>query len=95
MPQTTSTVVHNDADSRFEMALPGGLAVLEYQRDGDRLDLVHTKVPESDEGQGYGTALVHFALDYARREHLRVIPSCPFVRAHVGKHPEDEDVLAP
>jgi len=87
MAQGAGTVVHNTSESRFEMQLPNGLAVLSYERDGDTIDLLHTKVPEADEGQGHGTALVRGALDHARDAGLRVIPSCPFVRAYVDKNP--------
>jgi len=52
------------------------------------MDLLHTEVPPEHEGQGYGGALAKAALDYARAEKLRVIPTCPFVRAYVKRHPE-------
>ncbi|TDI87188.1 MAG: N-acetyltransferase, partial [Chloroflexi bacterium] len=32
--------------------------------------------------------IAHAALEYAKTEHLEVIPLCPFVRAHIEKHPE-------
>jgi predicted GNAT family acetyltransferase len=94
MSQATGNVVHNAAERRFELPLPAGLAVLGYERAGDSIDLLHTNVPKADEGQGHGSALVRAAMDHARSEGLRVIPSCPFVRAYVEKHPEDAALLA-
>jgi predicted GNAT family acetyltransferase len=94
MPQTAGEVVHNDTEGRFELQVPNGLAVLDYERAGDTLDLLHTRVPEEDEGQGHGSALARAALDHARTEGLKVIASCPFVRAFIDRHPDDRTLLA-
>ena len=42
-----------------------------------------------------GAALATSALDYARREGMRIIPSCPYVKAYIDRHPEYEDLVAP
>jgi len=82
-------VVDNPALSRLEIVEDIGVAVLEYRRLGDdRLDLVHTGVPTQFEGRGYGSALVKAALQMARDEDLTVIPTCPYARAWIEKHPE-------
>lgn len=89
-----SSVTRNSAASRFEAESDRGVALLQYVRSGDTLDLVHTEVPDAMEGAGYGKALVSAALDYARSESLRVIPSCPFVRSFIEKHPEYAGLVA-
>ena len=58
-----------------------------------RLALIHTEVLPAHEGPGVGGALVRFALDDARRRGLRVIATCPFVRAYVERHPETHDIV--
>ncbi len=81
-------VTLNETEQRFELQVDGRRAVLEYVRRGDRMYLVHTEVPEELEGRGYGSVLARAALEHARREQLRVVPTCPFVRAFMGRHPE-------
>lgn len=94
MPDTPPRVENNAAASRFEIGSASGLSVLKYRREGQTLDLVHTEVPAALEGKGYGVALVEAALDFARREHLTIIPTCPFVRHYVDTHPETATLLA-
>ncbi len=92
MPQAMGRVAHNEDASQFELELPGGLAVLRYQRTSDGIDLLHTMVPPQDEGAGHGSALVRAAVDYARSANERIIATCPFVKAYLEKHPEDGEL---
>jgi hypothetical protein len=55
---------------------------------------VHTEVPEALSGQGVGSRLVRGALDLIRAEGLMVVPSCSFVAAWIGKHPDYADLVA-
>jgi len=93
MSQATTTVAHDEPARRFSVSLPGGIAVLAYERNGDTLDLLHTSVPDSDEGKGHGSGLARAALDHARTNKLKVIPSCPFVRAFIEKNPAYRDLV--
>lgn len=58
------------------------------------IDLQHTETDEALRGRGVGEALVRAALAHARRAGLRVIPTCPFVRRWLARHPEEQDVIA-
>jgi predicted GNAT family acetyltransferase len=84
-----SEVTHDPAAGRFEIRTEQGTALLNYAHRGNDLDLIHTEVPQALEGRGYGATLTAAALDYARREGMKVIPSCPFVKAYLARHPED------
>ena len=92
MPRTTGKVIHNESGRQFEMRVTGGLAVLKYDRAAGQIDLLHTMVPAEDEGNGHGTALVQTAFDYARSANLKVVATCPFVKAYLEKHPEQRDI---
>ena len=94
MAQTSGTVTHNENGQQFEMSVPNGKAVLRYKRGEKQIDLLHTVVPPEDEGNGHGTALVQAAFDYARKSDIEVVPTCPFVKAYVDKHPEQRDIVA-
>lgn len=87
------TVVHNPAAEQFEIRADAGIAALKYVQRGDTLDLMHTRVPSELEGQGYGAALARAALDYARENGLKVIPTCPFVSAYLRRHKDYGDLV--
>jgi predicted GNAT family acetyltransferase len=89
----TPQVVNNAAVGRFEIPTEIGTATLTYASRGDTLDLTHTKVPPELEGRGYASALVRAALDYARTQHLRIIPTCPFVQGYLRRHNEYADLV--
>ncbi len=86
-------VQHDESAHAFSASVDGGDAMLEYQRDGDRIVFTHTFVPESARGQDIGTALVEAGMAYARAESLTVVPQCPFVAAYVESHPQAQDLV--
>ena len=89
MPQ----VKDNPATSRFEMTTGGAVAFVDYTREGDRIALLHTEVPEALSGKGVGSKLVSGTLDAVRAEGLKVVPRCEFVAAYIGRHSEYRDLL--
>ncbi len=82
------SVVNNTAASRFELEAEGAKAILEYRLREHAINFVHTEVPHSLRGRGLGKQLVRAALEYAREHQLTVIPSCPFVKTYLARHPE-------
>lgn len=87
------TIVHRPEQGCFEAALPQGLAVCAYRRQGELLLLTHTEVPVAAEGRGVAAALVRATLDWARGQGLRVRPVCSYVAAYMRRHPETQDLL--
>jgi predicted GNAT family acetyltransferase len=81
-------VQHNLADGRFEIAVEGRKAVLQYRRSGDTMRLIHTEVPEPLRGRGLANQLARAALDYAHFNQLKIVPICPFIKQYLEKHPE-------
>jgi predicted GNAT family acetyltransferase len=77
-------------EARFEEDLAG---FMEYVVKYGRLALIHTEVIPAFEGMGVGSVLVAFAMGEARLRGLRVIATCPFVRAYVERHPETHDIV--
>ena len=94
MPQPTGRVTHNENGQQFEMPVSAGVAVLRYKREPDRIDLLHTLVPPEDEGNGHGSSLVKAAFDYARGARLKVVPTCPFVKAWLEKNEGERAITA-
>lgn len=88
-------VENNEEKDRFQVAVDGHLAVALYKREGDRIVFTHTEVPKELSGRGIGNKLAITALEFAKAEHLRVIPKCPFIAAYIKRHPEYQDLVDP
>ena len=89
-------VVDNPSRSRFEIDLGGGeFAFAAYNLLPEAIRFYHTVVPESHGGRGLGTALIKAGLAAARERGLKVIPTCPFFRAYLKKHLEEQDLVPP
>ncbi len=87
------SVRNNEGENRFEIEVEGERAVAQYDRRGSTIFFTHTEVPPSMEGQGIGNLLARTALDYARKEKLRVVPRCKFIAAFIERHPEYADLV--
>jgi uncharacterized protein len=59
----------------------------------DQLTIEHTYVNAEYEGKGLGRELVAFAVNFARTNHLKIIPVCPFTKKVIGSTPEYQDIL--
>ena len=95
-PAGRSALVLTDVEAaqRYEASIDGDLAgVIEYVVKHGRLALVHTEVLPAYEGRGVASELIRFAIEDARRRGLLVIPTCPFVRDYVERHPETHDIV--
>lgn len=87
-------VTHNEEAHRFEASVDGLRSLLAYRLFPDRIVLHHTEVPPPIEGQGMAAKLTRAALDFARANHLRVVPLCPYVSGFLRKHREYHDLLS-
>ena len=89
MTGTGSPLVRDDpGQSRLVFDQDGAEAELVYRRNGNRLVLVHTGVPEQLGGRGIGGRLVRAALERAAAEGLTVVPRCPYARKWIKDHPD-------
>jgi predicted GNAT family acetyltransferase len=89
-----SEVRDNPAMSRFGMVESDAVASVAYRRDGNRMVLSHTEVPQAMAGRGVGSKLVRGALDHLRSDGIRIVPRCDFVAGYIERHPEYRDLLA-
>lgn len=87
------SVLHNEAQRRFEAHVGGHVAHTDYDRSGSTITFTHTEVPPELEAQGIGTELVRVALEFAKTHQLTVIPRCAFVRAFIRKNPEYQSLV--
>jgi len=89
-----SKVRNNTQANRFEIEHEGHQAVAEYSLGGGVITFTHTFVPPQMRGEGIADALARVALATARKEGLRVIPSCSFFARYMERHAENSDLLA-
>ena len=95
-PTIDITLQETGNRGRYEARLAGKDAVgeLTYSRQGAATLLAdHTGVPDALRGQGVGQALVQRLVNDARKNGLKVVPVCPFVRAMWKRHPEWSGVM--
>lgn len=70
------------------------LATMTYTMSGPtKMIIQHTEVSEKMGGKGVGKQLVAKAVEYARTNHLKILPLCPFAKAILEKVPAYSDVL--
>ncbi len=80
--------ISHDADNgQFYLQSNEGRAYLAYRQAGDdTLDLYHTSVPETLQGEGVAAALTERALRFAEENGYKVVPSCPYVQKYMTDH---------
>ncbi|MEX2581649.1 MAG: GNAT family N-acetyltransferase [Gemmatimonadota bacterium] len=87
-------IEHQPERQRFVTKTEFGDAELTYaERAAGVLDLQHTFVPGGAREQGLGSALAEFAMNHARQNDLKVIPTCSFVQGWLAEHPTYQDVV--
>jgi len=90
----TPVITDNPAESRYEVRVGGELAgFVIYHLRGQQINLIHTEVDPRFQGLGLASHLARFSLDDARKRNLAVLPSCPYVRSWIVKHPDYRDLV--
>lgn len=87
-------IQHDKEAHQFFTIVDGKTSFLKYSMkpDENTLDYYSTFVPPELRGRNIGQALVKFGLDYAKDNHYKVIPSCPFVKVYLDRHPEYKEL---
>jgi hypothetical protein len=67
-------------------------AQIEFGINEGILTILSTDVSASLQGQGIGQKLVAYTVEYARKNHLKIIPVCPYAKKQFEKHSEFNDV---
>jgi hypothetical protein len=81
-------IKHDTERSRFETTVDGQLCVADYRLVDKVMVMTHTYVPPPLEGRGIAAEMVEAAMDYARKNDLKVDPRCSYVAVYMRRHPE-------
>jgi predicted GNAT family acetyltransferase len=87
--------IKNDTNSKkFTSQVEGGEAYIIYRRGPENAyELVSTLVPPPARGHNVADQLVRMALETAKREQVKIIATCPYVRSWFKKHPSEQAIL--
>ncbi len=86
---------HGNKGSFYVEEKENRLAEMTYSMTGNELMIIdHTEVSDELRGKNVGYQLVHTAVEYARTNHIKIFPLCPFAKSVFDKkHDEFGDVL--
>jgi predicted GNAT family acetyltransferase len=79
MNNDSKEVQHQPRQNRFILPIDDALAVLEYERNNDYVDFVHTWVPPEKRGGQHARILVEEGIAWARCHNLKIVASCWYV----------------
>ncbi len=88
-------VIEHDKDKhRFYVLVEGHTCLMDYTPlpDGKTLEYYHTYTPPELRGRKLAEAVVTAAIEYAKANDFKVIPSCSYVQYFLAQHPEYSDV---
>jgi predicted GNAT family acetyltransferase len=88
-------IEHDKERHQFFVVVENQKCLLDYRAlsEGKTLDYRHTFTPPELRGRKIMQAVTHFAMEYAKNNGFKVIPSCPYVRKFVSEHPEYDEIV--
>lgn len=91
----TLTITHDPDHHQFVAVVEDKTAMLKYSvsANGKTLDYYSTFVPPELRGRHVGEDMVKVALDYAKDNNYRIIPTCSFVKTYIDRHSEYKGIL--
>jgi predicted GNAT family acetyltransferase len=87
------TIKHDDKSRKFFTTISGKECSLKYEKINDQLlDFKLMYVPANLRGQGLAEIITEFAIDFARKNGIKIKSSCSFVSEYLSTH-KDAAVL--
>ncbi|MGO1165398.1 MAG: GNAT family N-acetyltransferase [Janibacter sp.] len=91
----STSVSRQSPPDRFEITADGAVAgFAQFLDRGERRVFFHTEIGEEFGGQGLAGVVVEEAVAATRAEGKTVVPVCPYVKKWLGKHPDNDDIVA-
>lgn len=85
----------DEQENKFYAIVDGKECVINFRPITESsVEYYRTFVPKELRNRGIAGALVEYALNHARENHQKVIPSCSFVRSYIGEHPDWSTIVA-
>lgn len=86
-------VTHEKDNERFVVYIEGNEVYVEYTMAGNEINLYHTFTDPVLRGKGLAAQVVRAALEFAKENNLKVIPTCSYVQAFMAKNDEYNELV--
>jgi predicted GNAT family acetyltransferase len=86
-------VIHDKEKNRFYIVLDGGECRVDYTCKGDCMDVFETFVSREERGKGLATKMLKEVMEYAKRNNLKIKPTCPYIKVFLRRHPEYKELV--
>lgn len=87
-------VIHEKENARFVIYTEGNEVYVEYTMTEKEINLYHTYTHPALRGKGLAALVVRAALEFAKENNLKVIPTCSYVQSFIAKNDEYKDLAA-
>lgn len=87
-------VIHEKENERFVIYSEGNEVYIEYSMAGNKINLYHTFTDPALRGKGLAAHVVRAALEFAKKNNLKVIPTCSYVQSFIAKNDEYKELVA-
>ena len=77
-------IFNNTKESRFEFFVHGTTAVINYAIGPEVIIFYQSSCVISPEE--FPSDMIRYVLEYARLNHLKIVPTCPHVRRYIRQH---------
>lgn len=86
---------HDEDNQNFYFDENGKKGKLKYKVvNSNVLDYQSTFIDEEIRGEGYGKSLVKYALEFARENKFKVVPTCRMVSTYIARNEQYQSLLA-
>lgn len=87
-------IINKKAEQKFSTSVNAKEAFIRYSRGPENsYDLEYVFVPPEARGQNIADKLVRRALQEAKDEQVKIIPTCSYVSTWFARHPEESGML--
>ncbi|WP_058529479.1 GNAT family N-acetyltransferase [Legionella londiniensis] len=87
-------IKHDEKNQRFYATKNDEESELKYKKiDDTTLDYFTTFVPEGLRHQGIAAEITKHALEYAKENGYKIVPTCPFVKNFIDEHPKYQNLV--
>ena len=91
---TSNLDIKHDGN-RFFVEVEGHTVSVDYEMNGNVMDITHTYSPPELRGRGLAEEVTKAAFEYAKEHELKIIPSCSYTRlTFIPKHGEYASLVA-
>jgi len=86
-------VIHEKENERFVIYSEGNEVYVEYSMIGNKIILYHTYTNPALRGKGLAALVVRAALEFAKENNLKIIPTCSYVQSFIAKNDEYKELV--